>query len=172
VVFVAFVFFVAGREPWVVSPRAQQADQAPQKPPVFRAGAHYVRVDAYPTTKDGTIIEGLTRDDFEIFEDGKPQQIESFDFIKFDTFTPETERRDPRSQQEGFDLAADPRFRVFVIVVNVRSGGIWYIQDPLIQFLDRVLGGSDLFGLLTTSQSAHDLVRLKPARKVGRVHAR
>jgi hypothetical protein len=36
----------------------------------------YVRVDAY-STRDGRIIEGLTKDDFEIFEDGAPQAIEN-----------------------------------------------------------------------------------------------
>ena len=69
--------------------------------------------------QDGKIVEGLEPEDFEILEDGKPQQIESFDFVKFDTFTPEAERRDPRSQRQGFDIAADPRYRVFVIVVDM-----------------------------------------------------
>ena len=79
-----------------------------QKPPVFRAGAHYVRVDAYPTTKDGKIVEGLTKGDFEIYEDGKPQAIESAEYITFDTWTPDAERKDPRTQQDAYDLAADP----------------------------------------------------------------
>jgi VWFA-related protein len=140
----------------LVSAQSAQEPQATQRP-VFRGGTHFVRVDAYPL-ENGKIVEGLKPEDFQIFEDGKPQEIESFDFIKFDTYTPEAERRDPRSQQEGFDLAADPRYRVFVIVVDVMSSGVYYIQDPLTKFLDRVLGGSDLFGLLTTSQSAHDLV--------------
>ena len=62
--------------------------------------------------------KGLTQDDFEIFEDGKPQTIETSDFITFDTWTPDAERRDPRTQQDGYDLAADPTYRVFVIVVD------------------------------------------------------
>ena len=128
-------------------------------PPVFRAGAHYVRVDAYPS-KDGKIIEGLTRDDFEILEDGKPQKIESFDFLKFDTFTPDAVRRDPRSQRDGFDLAADPRYRVFVIAVDLVFSGaeIHYIQQPLVQFLQRMLGPMDLFGFITSRNSVKDLV--------------
>ena len=72
-----------------------------------------MRVDAYPTTSDGKIVEGLKPEDFQILEDGKPQTIDSFDFIRFDTFTPEAARRDPVSQEGGFDMAADPRFRLF-----------------------------------------------------------
>jgi VWFA-related protein len=117
-------------------------------------------VDAYPT-QDGKIVENLKPEDFEVLEDGTPQQIDSFDFVRFDTFTPDVVRRDPSTQREGFDLAADPRYRVFVIVVDIVFSGrteIWYIQQPLVQFLDRILGPQDLFGFLTPRNSVKDLV--------------
>src|SRR6185436_11688078 len=82
VIFVAFVIFVPERQPWRVTAQAPQAGQPPtqaQQRPVFRGGTHFVRVDAYPTTPDGKIVEGLKPEDFEILEDGKPQAIESFD---------------------------------------------------------------------------------------------
>src|SRR3954468_18520327 len=110
VLFVCLVTFVSASDPWAVARQAPQAAQPPtqaQQRPVFRGGTHFVRVDAYPT-QDGKIVEGLKAEDFEILEDGKPQAIESLDFIRFDTFTPEAERRDPASQREGFDLAGDP----------------------------------------------------------------
>jgi VWFA-related protein len=140
---------------------------AAQQRPVFRGGTHFVRVDAYPT-RDGKIVEKLTAEDFEVLEDGKPQQIDSIDFVRFDTFTPEPERRDPSSRREGFDMAADPRYRVFVIFVDMtfnRSFGSFeatydlpHIQRPLGQFLDRILGPRDLYGLLTSRNSVNDLV--------------
>ena len=127
---------------------------------MFRGGTHFVRVDAYPS-QDGKIIEGLGADDFEIFEDGKPQTIESFDFLKFETFTPGAERREIRSQSDGFDLAADPHYRVFVIAVDMVFSGrtdLHFIQQPLVQFLQRVLGPMDLFGFITSRNSVKDLV--------------
>jgi VWFA-related protein len=140
---------------------------AAQQRPVFRGGTHFVRVDAYPT-QDGKIVEGLGADDFEIFEDGKPQKIESFDFLKFETFTSQAVRRDPPSQRAGFDLASDPRYRVFVVFVDfafsVEEGphaplnDIANVQRPLAEFLDRVLGPQDLFGFLTSRTSVKDLV--------------
>src|SRR5689334_5901236 len=82
--------------------QGQQPAQAPptqaQQRPVFRGGTHFVRVDAYPV-RDGKIVEGLEPGDFEILEDGKPQQVESLDFVRFDTFTPEAERIEPRTQR-------------------------------------------------------------------------
>ena len=145
----------------------QPPPTAAQQRPVFRGGTHFVRVDAYPT-QDGRIVEGLQAEDFEILEDGKPQKIESFDFIKFETFTPDVERRDPSSQRAGFDQAADPRYRVFVIFVDMlfssetgpfaEINDLPRIQQPLIQFLNRVLGPQDLFGFLTSRNSVKDLV--------------
>jgi VWFA-related protein len=146
-------------------PRPQAQEQQPSpplpqpRPPVFRAGAHYVRVDAYPTEK-GHIVEGLTKDDFEIYEDGKLQAIESAEFVTFDTWTPEGERKDPRTQQDAYDLAADPTWRVFVIVIDPNAynfQGRHYMRAPLHEFIDRNLGPKDLFGLLTTESEWNDL---------------
>ena len=176
VIFVAFVIFVPERGQWgVVAGQAPQPAQAPglkpteaQQRPVFRGGTHFVRVDAYPTTPDGKIIEGLKPEDFEILEDAKRQSIESFDFIRFDTFTPEAERRDPVSKQAGFDLAADPRYRLFVVYVDLFQSGspgafsadsdLPKVEQPLINFFERVVGPQDLYALLTTHNSAKDLV--------------
>jgi VWFA-related protein len=157
--------------PWRASAQAQPPQQsAPteaQQRPVFRGGTHFVRVDAYPS-QDGRIVAGLKPEDFEILEDGAPQQIDSLDFIRFDTFTPDAARRDPQSQREGFDKAADPRYRVFAIYVDMafsRSAGPFasmenlpQLQQPLVNFLDRVIGPQDLYGFLTSRNSAKDLV--------------
>jgi len=164
VTFVIFVAFVPVREPSAVSRVTQQASPQPQTQaqprPVFRAGAHYVRVDAYPTGKDGRILEGLTKDDFEIFEDGKPQAIELAEYVTFDTWTPEAERRDPATQQDAYDLLADPTWRVFVIVIDPKAYGLrgqYYLRAPLHDFLERNLGPRDLFGVLTTHDRWTDL---------------
>jgi VWFA-related protein len=132
-----------------------------QSRPVFRGGTRFVRVDAYPSDNNGRAIEGLKAGDFEILEDGTPQAIDSLDFIRFDTYTPESERKNPSSQREGFELAADPRYRVFVIFVDMRfssSNGIAAIRQPLLNFIDRVIGVHDLFGLMASTNKVNELV--------------
>lgn len=163
-----FVVFVAERNPSVVSAQApvDKPTEAQQRP-LFRAGTHFVRVDAYPL-KDGRIVKGLQPSDFEILEDGKPQTIESFDYIEFDGLTPEAARRDPVSQRAGYDLAADPRYRVFVVYVDMalsKSAGPFatmenlpHVQQPLINFFERIVGPRDLYGFVTTRNSVKDLV--------------
>ena len=47
--------------------------------PVFRGGADSVRVFVTVTDKDGRLVTNLTRDSFEVRDEGKPQPITQFD---------------------------------------------------------------------------------------------
>ena len=130
---------------------AARGDQSPQQLPVFRAGTVLVRVDTYPR-KDGKIVEGLTKDDFQVFEDGKPQAVDGFEFIRIEPNTPEAEIRDPTSVADGERQAADPHNRVFVVYLDMfhtTVAGSYYAQQPAVNFLTRVIGPNDLFGVLT-----------------------
>ena len=140
------------------APSAQQTPD-PQRP-VFRAGAHYVRVDVYPT-RNGAPVRDLKAEDFELLEDGKAQQIETFEFIESPTWTPNAERRDPNSQRDGFELARNPQYRVFVLYLDafhVSLAGSNRSRRPIIDFLNRMIGPRDLFGVLTPAQTVNDLL--------------
>jgi len=65
---------VAGQTP------GQEA--APEPPPTFAAEVEQVVVDLVVTDKDGNPVEGLTRDDLVVKEDGVPQPIVSFEAIE------------------------------------------------------------------------------------------
>lgn len=127
------------------------AAQDSQQRPTFRGGARFVRVDVYPTDSAGKPIEGLDPADFELFEDGKRQAIDTFDFVRIEP-EPEIARVDPNSQQEGEALARDPRARVFAIVLDTRHVDIASgraLRQPLIDMLDRLIGPRDMFGVIT-----------------------
>jgi VWFA-related protein len=57
---------------------AQPAAQAPQ--PVFRSRREVITVDAIVRDKSGAVVRGLTAADFEIREDGRPQEVLNFSF--------------------------------------------------------------------------------------------
>lgn len=145
-------------------PRQAQPSQtspAPQSPqtPVFRAGAHYVRVDAYPT-RDGKIIEGLTADDFEVFEDGKRQDVAAVELVPYDD-PPDDDRDSVMSARQGLELAADPHYRVFVFVVDRAAfdDETWReMRGALHAFFQSEVRPGDLVGLVTTDRSWSDLV--------------
>jgi len=52
-----------------------------QPPPTFRSGTQVVEIDVRVFDKDGRFVTGLTRDDFEVIEDGSPQPLQTFFFV-------------------------------------------------------------------------------------------
>jgi VWFA-related protein len=56
----------------------------PQKAPVFRSAVDLVTVNVVVRDRNGNVIKGLTRDDFTVIEDGKPQTVDTFDFEEVD----------------------------------------------------------------------------------------
>src|SRR5262252_6614635 len=113
---VLFVALVPARRPLAVSQK--ESAQQDQKGPVFRVSTHLVTVDAYPTSDGGKIIKDLKPDDFEVYEDGKPQKVETLAFIDYDTPLPDDGRPVMLSARDGMELAADSRYRVIVIVLD------------------------------------------------------
>jgi VWFA-related protein len=133
-------------------------DQRPG--PIFRGGTTFVSVDAYPRLS-GTIVEGLTADDFVVLEDGVPQAVEAFQFIRIEPNAPDDERRDPNTQADGDRQAADPRARVFVVYLDLTHTtipGSHYAREPILQFLTRTIGRNDLFGVLTAELPVSHMV--------------
>jgi len=69
------------QSPQATPPPAQSQQSSPaQQPPRFRGGTNLVRVDAV-ATKDGAPVHDLKADDFEIFEDGAPHKIDTFEHV-------------------------------------------------------------------------------------------
>jgi VWFA-related protein len=127
-----------------------QTPPTQEQRPVFRGGANFVNVDVYPR-RDGRLVEGLTAGDFQVFEDGKPQKVENFEFIRIETNAPDASRRDPGTQQEAERLVGDPRRRVFVVYLddyNLTRFAAREVRGPLREFLERVIGPSDLFAVM------------------------
>ena len=118
---------------------------------IFRGETTLVYVDAYPRQND-RLVEGLQSGDFQVFEDGKPQAIQTFEYIRFEPALPGDVRHDPTSVAESERQAADPRNRLFVVFLDlyhVSRLGMRDIPGPLLAFLDQSLAPNDLFALMT-----------------------
>lgn len=132
-------------------PAAQEPESQEPSTPVFRAGTTYVSVDVYPR-RDGQVIEGLTADDFEVLEDGEPQAIESFQFIRIAPNPLDEDRRDPNNVADAERQARDPSNRLFVVYLDLAHttvAGSHYARQPVVDFLNRTIGATDLFAVMT-----------------------
>lgn len=128
---------------------------SPQQPPRFRGGINFVQVDVF-ATHDGVPVQDLSAADFELFEDNALQKISAFEHIVVAPAGPQAERVEPTSVTAMNQLAADPHRRVFVIFLDkefVPVEGSYAIREPLIRFMNEVMGVDDLVGIMTPDMS-------------------
>jgi VWFA-related protein len=132
---------------------------APQ-PPTFRTEANYVRVDVFPTSRDGAPIPDLKQEDFEVLESGAPQKIEQFEHIAIRASGPQDIRIEPNTVRESRAMVANSRARVFILFLDINHVEVeasHRIRQPLIDALDRLIGPDDLVGVMTPEMSAVDI---------------
>lgn len=145
----------------IVAASAILAAQAPprEQQPTFRSGANYVRVDMYATI-DGEPVTDLKPEEVQILEDDEPQTIEDFEHVEVRAAGPQESRVEPRGIAESRQMAQDARARVFVIFLDTYHTsieGTKIMREPLMRFLDRVLGADDLVALMTPEMAATDI---------------
>ena len=68
----------------LLSSTATNAGAQSQEPPTFDTTITVVSVPVFVTDRKGRSVGGLTRDDFQVFDDGKPVRIVSFRSIDTD----------------------------------------------------------------------------------------
>jgi VWFA-related protein len=134
----------------LVVPALMLAQEPDRQLPRFRAGANLVRVDAY-VSKDDVPLVDLTTSDFTVYEDDKPQRIESFELIRARGAVPEHERRDVNNTRDMRQQVADAArvFTLFFDPLYVSVSGSFYLHKPLVETLNKVIGPDDMVGVMT-----------------------
>jgi len=139
-----------------------QAPPQPVQPPAqappsvtFQTEVNYVDVDAIVTDSQGNFVSGLAREDFDVFEDGKPQKIDTFSTVNIPV-----ERRDRFLFQDKpvtSDVKSNREIfagRVYVIVLDdfdispMRSG---QTKKAAREFVEKYLGANDVAAVVYTS---------------------
>lgn len=141
---------------------AALAAQEPQSQSqaTFRAGANYVRVDMYATANGEPVLD-LRPDEIELLEDGVPQKIDTFEQVLVRAAgAREVAAPEPDGLRASREAAADPRARVFVLFLDTwhtQLEGSANVRQPLVRFLERVLGPDDLVALMTPDMAGSDI---------------
>ena len=136
---------------------AQQTVDAPasQPPVTFRVDVDYVEVDAVVTDEQGNFLRDLRMSDFQIFEDGQPQDVTVFALVDIPIersdrplFADRSIEPDVRSNRQPFDgrlyvLLLDDLHTSPQLAVRVRLAAQ--------RFIERHFGANDLAAVLFTS---------------------
>ncbi|MEO8361531.1 MAG: VWA domain-containing protein, partial [Vicinamibacteria bacterium] len=126
----------------------------------------YIEVDAIVTDKDGNPVKGLTKDDFEIREEGKTQQVDLAAFVDLPlpAFTAETKDAvvsDVRTNERPFEG------RLYVIVLDDLHTGptrSMAVRQGAQRFIRQYLADGDLAAVIFTSgrSTSQDLTDNRP----------
>ena len=130
------------------------AAQQPQQP-TFQVSVNSVDVDVTVTDAQGNFVTGLTANDFEVFEDSKPQTIQTFSYIELPRLRPSSfafggrpVASDVRSNR---DVASG---RVYIIVLddlNVAPLRTAIVRRHARDFIEKHFSSSDLAAVVSTS---------------------
>ncbi len=146
--------------------RAGQASQAPQaapqdigdqvtgETPTFKAQVEYVEVDILATDQAGRPVRDLTKDDLQVFEDGKRQTISSFARVDIPVeradrplFQPDPIEPDTVSNERPFNG------RLYVVVLDdlhVNALRSQQVRNAAKQFIQRNVSANDLMAIIYT----------------------
>lgn len=134
---------------------SQSATPAGPQTPTFRLNVENVEVDAVVTDRDGQFVRGLTKEDFQIFEDGKPQAISTFSIVDIPVehlqrplYASAPIEPDVKSNEQPFDG------RIYVMVVDdlhTYFGRTPRVRAAAREFIQQHLGANDLMAVVHTA---------------------
>jgi VWFA-related protein len=123
-----------------------------------------VELDVVVTDKEGKLVKSLTRDDFELREDGKPQRLTQFHLTERSSAGPRGPEASPsgpppadRPAAAGAGAAgATGEGRHVVLLVDdlhIAPGNLQYTKQALARFVDEFAAPEDDVALITTGSS-------------------
>ena len=140
--------------------QGQAPPDQPQRP-TFRTDINFVRVDVIVTDKKGEPVTDLTEKDFQVWEDGQPQDVESFKLFKIDAMTQTTPARPIRSTYDEESEAQRPDVRLFAFFLDdyhVRRGNSMRSRIALADFVRRQIAPQDMVGLMYPLMPTGDVI--------------
>ena len=122
----------------VSAPRvlAQEQDR-----PTFRSGARLVEVSVVVTDRNRTPVDGLTAADFQVFDDGKPQQVQLFSIERVGAPAAAPAAVASARHPREFSNSMPDTGSVTIILFdqfNTPSSDRMYARDHVLRFLEQI----------------------------------
>jgi len=135
---------------------------APQAPtPTFKVGVTLVTTDVIVRDGRGAFVPDLTKEDFEVLEDGRPQSITSFVMVNGGRTYNLTSPAQPAAQEgiilPGTRPQAESPGRVLILFIDdahLEALNTHHVRALLKKILSTVVHAGDLVAMFTTGTSA------------------
>jgi VWFA-related protein len=133
-----------------------RAQDKPAPPDVtFQTEVNYVDVDVVVTDEKGNLVSDLKREDFEVFEDGKPQKIDTFTYVEIPIQQSNAFVLDGRTVSGDSQSNRQPfAGRLYVIILDdqdVSSMRTAQVKKSAKEFVDKYMGANDIAAVIHTS---------------------
>jgi len=143
----------------------QKKPENAQESPKYTAKTNLMNVQVVVTDRKGRMVENLKKEDFELLENGKPQDISFFSISDIgsgkSTFVTQARKEDdaktaaapPKQMQK---LLSEPPARttvVFVDTLNLSFSSLHRVKQGLRRFIEERLTEKDLVALVTSGQT-------------------
>ena len=152
ILFFLFTLIVNSQEPTPTATPNEEDDG------IVKISTDLIQIDVAVTDKKGNLIKNLKEEDFEIFENGKKQDITNFSFVYAE---PQTKIKNKTSSQSEIPLPPikikpNQVRRTIAIVVddlNLSFQSVYYVRRALKKFVNEQMQEGDLVAILRTGGS-------------------
>jgi VWFA-related protein len=125
---------------------------------VFKSSVNRVVLDVVVTDSKGKPVRGLTRQDFSVSEDGKPQEVLSFDVHDLDSSKPLVFKLPPMPANTFVNIPTvaerGPLYVLLLDLVNTELDDQAYARQKLLKFIDDKPKGTR-FAVFVLSDGLH-----------------
>ena len=152
IVALAGTALVSGQAPAGQPPAAQPPAAGQPQGPTFKVQVDYVEVDVLVTDARGNYVRDLKKEDFQVFEDGKPQAVTDFALVDIPIeraerplFAKQAIEPDVRSNERPFDG------RIYVMLLDeahTLPSNTNLVRRAAQKFIDEKLGANDLMAVV------------------------
>ena len=131
------------------------AQQQPAPSATFQVEVNFVDIDAVVTDERGNFVGDLTKEDFELLDDGKPQEISAFSLV--DIPMPSASARPPAATASVSDVKSNAQpisGRLYVIVLddlNVAPLRTKVVINAARELIERHFAPNDMAAITYTS---------------------
>jgi VWFA-related protein len=134
-----------------------QTSQSVQTPssdlPVFRVGTHTVEADVIVRDQSGRFVSDLTRDDFELLDEGRPQRIEAVYLVTQSNAEGMSAVSATSTGSTAVRRLTAPRVLVlFFDDAHLSPGGFRHLQQAAEHLVQNVLRTGDVGGIVARGQ--------------------